>query len=146
MRVKMIVAGLAGLLVAGTAFAGKGKTQVQTGGSGSSYVVTTSDSGDEGVRVVIGGEGDGNVLVVSNKDGEGAKTLRMVTNDGRVIFETEADDERPWLGVLLNFSEDGVEVESVMEDSPAEAAGLEVGDLIIAADGRDLTGKSESGG
>ena len=66
--------------------------------------------------------------------------------DGRVLFETEPDADRPWLGVLLTTTDDGVEINSVMDGSPADRAGLQVGDLIVRVDDRDLTDSSTRGG
>ncbi len=45
-------------------------------------------------------------------------------------------------GVGLSISEvpDGLEVTAVFPDSPAEGAGIDVGDVIVAADGKDLSG------
>ena len=105
---------------------------------------TFSQSGDD-VRVVISGEGEQNVLVLKGADKEGTHVMKMSSNDGLMTIESEPDPNRPWLGVLITQTEEGVKVNSVMEGSPAARAGLQVGDLIVAADGRDLTGKNEGG-
>ncbi len=142
MKTKMILAGLAGVLVAGGALAGNGKSAA----SKSSYAFTTSDDGDGSVRIVVGGEGSGNVVVITGKDGERSKTLRMRSKDGRMLFETEPDPDKPWLGVLLTFTDEGVELNSVMQGSPADKAGLQAGDLIVKVDGRDMTDTKGRGG
>lgn len=50
----------------------------------------------------------------------------------------------PELRVFLGSSEDnGVLVGSVMNDMPAKAAGIQVGDLIIAVDGQEIEGAGE---
>lgn len=47
-------------------------------------------------------------------------------------------DQRPYLGVFLNESDQGPAVAEVMEGSPAEKAGLESGDVILKIDGKDV--------
>lgn len=51
------------------------------------------------------------------------------------------DDEttRPWLGVQIQDAEGGVAVMMVMPDSPAQAAGLQAGDLISAVNGSEFS-------
>lgn len=44
------------------------------------------------------------------------------------------------VGVTIAYAADGLHIQSVVEDSPAEAAGLLPGEIITAADGNDLTG------
>ncbi len=46
--------------------------------------------------------------------------------------------DRPFLGVSLANEDEGVVVTSVVADSPAEAAGIETGDVITAVDGEDV--------
>lgn len=71
------------------------------------------------------------------------------------VFKFSAGEEKPWLGVGIatinnelrekhSLSHNsGVYVESVLENSPAEEFGLEVGDLILEFDGRKLTSADE---
>lgn len=51
--------------------------------------------------------------------------------------------ERPFLGVLLQESADGVTVAEVREGSPAADAGLQVGDVITAVNGTDVASNQE---
>ena len=46
------------------------------------------------------------------------------------------------IGVTVLYLEDGVHVQNVTEGGPAEKAGLLPGEIIIAADGQDLTGEN----
>ena len=52
--------------------------------------------------------------------------------------------DRPVIGVVLgDVSEDGVNLIGVSPDGPAEVAGIEVGDVMVAIDGIELTGRVE---
>lgn len=44
------------------------------------------------------------------------------------------------IGITFQMCSSGVEVVSVVRDTPAEKAGIEVGDIIVSADGNDLAG------
>ena len=60
----------------------------------------------------------------------------------RGLFRAEMDDPygRPMLGVMLTSGgDDGVLVANVLEDSPAEKAGILDGDIILSVDGHDLS-------
>ena len=46
------------------------------------------------------------------------------------------------VGVTVIYMEDGVHIQEVTEGGPAEKAGLLAGEIIIAADGQDLTGEN----
>jgi serine protease Do len=45
---------------------------------------------------------------------------------------------RPWIGIVMEETPDGVQIGRVLPQSPAARAGLAVGDLIRAADGADV--------
>lgn len=49
------------------------------------------------------------------------------------------DAAQPYLGITLQPSDKGVQVEQVMPDSPADKAGLKTGDIITAVDGKSVT-------
>jgi membrane-associated protease RseP (regulator of RpoE activity) len=56
---------------------------------------------------------------------------------------TESQSEKPWLGVSLALTPDGVTIAQVIADSPADAAGLQRGDVIEAVDGTEVDNMSE---
>jgi len=47
-------------------------------------------------------------------------------------------EEKPWLGVALALTPDGVTIAHVIADSPADAAGLQRCDVIEAVDGTEV--------
>ncbi len=51
--------------------------------------------------------------------------------------------EHPWIGVLMQIVDDGVGVEEVFRDSPAESAGIQRGDVITHVNGRPITSPLE---
>jgi len=90
----------------------------------------------------------------------------VVIRDGKVITDNNTEGmvllngdllggKRAWLGVsLLDLSdelrehfgasrESGVMVESVADGSPADKAGVRVGDIIVAIDGKDVKSSSD---
>jgi membrane-associated protease RseP (regulator of RpoE activity) len=56
---------------------------------------------------------------------------------------SENQSEKPWLGVTLALTPDGVTIAQVIADSPADAAGLQRGDVIEAVDGTEVDKVSE---
>ncbi len=44
------------------------------------------------------------------------------------------------IGITFQMASDGVEVVSVVRDTPAQKAGIEIGDIIVSADGQNLAG------
>lgn len=48
-------------------------------------------------------------------------------------------EDRPWLGVFFQMTDEGAEIMEVVEGSPAEDAGLETGDVITEVDGKAVT-------
>jgi predicted metalloprotease with PDZ domain len=74
---------------------------------------------------------------------EVARAHRELGHSGRGIHAVSfaALGDRPVIGVVLGEETDsGVELIGVTPDGPAEAAGIEVGDVLVAIDGRKLTG------
>lgn len=53
-------------------------------------------------------------------------------------FQSEVSGEFVGVGVFLEETPEGVTVVSVIPDTPAESAGLEAGDRIVAVDGEDV--------
>ena len=78
-----------------------------------------------------------------NADCKGKVHLVIVDEDGERHEESFdlSDGPRAFLGVHLEHAdEDGAVVRKVVEDSAAERAGLQVGDVIIAIDGEEADG------
>ena len=93
------------------------------------------------------------------------KTRTLVVKDGKVIHDGEEipgapfayflGGSRTYIGVSLaglspelreHFGapkDAGVMVESVQEDSPAEKAGIKVGDIVLSVDGKDVKSSSD---
>lgn len=46
------------------------------------------------------------------------------------------------IGVTITYEKDGLHIQSVTEGGPADKAGLQPGEMIVAADGNDLTGEN----
>ncbi len=68
---------------------------------------------------------------------------RMASEAPNYVFRT---GDRPVLGVILGDSNDvGIQVLGVSPDGPAERAGVEAGDVIVALGGRVLAAVDESG-
>lgn len=78
------------------------------------------------------------------------KDGKVISSDGPMSFDEFLGGKRAFIGVvLLDISPDlrehfgaskdsGVLVESVADDSPAEKAGIRVGDVIVSVDGKDV--------
>jgi membrane-associated protease RseP (regulator of RpoE activity) len=72
----------------------------------------------------------------------GVLFLRVIDSGSSVSAATIAQDEetqqaseQPWLGVQLVQAADGLTISYVIADSPADTAGLQRGDVIVAVDG-----------
>lgn len=104
------------------------------------HVIIHSSDGDHGANVVHFGNGGSHakVFAVSSDDlsfGEGG-------NGGHL--GVALSDLTPELRAHFGVPEDvGVLVSKVLEDSPALQAGLEVGDIVTAVDGEEITGAGE---
>ena len=90
----------------------------------------------------------GEVVGITNAkySSSGAVSEASIDNIGFAIPISDVEDiiksiiekgyfAKPYIGVYLTDSEDGVRVQSVTEDSPAAAAGVSAGDVITAANG-----------
>lgn len=60
--------------------------------------------------------------------------------EGYAALQERRSNSYVGIGVTVSYAEDGVHIEKVTEGGPAETAGLLPGEIIIAADGHDLTG------
>lgn len=100
------------------------------------------------------------VTVAALADGPVRRTV--IVRDGKIVSDTgdviELGDfggKRAWLGVsLLDLTDElrgfygaakdaGVLVSSVADDSPAEKAGVKVGDIIVGVDGKDVESSTD---
>lgn len=82
---------------------------------------------------VVGGVG----FLIAATDSSGSTTVSAAAS------ATESQSEKPWLGVTLTRTPDGVTIAQVIADSPADAAGLQRGDIIEAVDGTEVDNMSE---
>jgi membrane-associated protease RseP (regulator of RpoE activity) len=73
--------------------------------------------------------------------------LGVVAVGGAVTSGQEATptptEEQPWLGAMLVQTPDGVTIAQVIADSPADAVGLQRGDVIKAIDGTEVDNVSD---
>ena len=53
--------------------------------------------------------------------------------------------ERGWIGVVYNAQPDGARVKLVLPGTPADEAGLRVGDVLLTVDGEPLAGLDVAG-
>jgi S1-C subfamily serine protease len=105
---------------------------------------------------------DGDVVGLCSRSGSGRSRLVPVDVDIDTDVDPEAStttstvapaDERPWLGISATRTPDetlastttvdgttatGVLIGGVMDDSPAAAAGLVAGDMVLTADGQEV--------
>ncbi|MCK4654461.1 MAG: PDZ domain-containing protein [Candidatus Cloacimonetes bacterium] len=64
---------------------------------------------------------------------------------GNVFFYQYKMDYDKWIGVLLNMIDEKIVIEKVIERTPAEKAGLEAEDIILALDGKEVESIKEIG-
>jgi len=82
-------------------------------------------------QIATGGSGSGNVGVGFAVPSNTVREVLPELSRGETI-------ERPYLGVTTAAHPDGAEIQSVRPGSPAEAAGLEAGEVITRVDGRSV--------
>ncbi len=58
------------------------------------------------------------------------------------MFMSDLDSELEGIGAVLGMETERVVIETPLKSSPAEAAGLQTGDLIVAVDGNDISDQS----
>lgn len=82
-------------------------------------------------------------------DGSGSTAASAATVGGEsqsgsaALLEQEQEGERPWLGVTLVQTPDGATISYVIADSPADASGLQRGDVVEAFDGTEVSNVRE---
>jgi carboxyl-terminal processing protease len=57
-------------------------------------------------------------------------------------FQLDTEGQFEGVGMAVSENKEGLRVEEVYDDSPAKSGGLKVGDIIVAADGKSLAGKT----
>ena len=87
-------------------------------------------------QIATGGSGSGNVGVGFAVPANTVREVLPALSRGERI-------ERPYLGVTTATHPDGAEIQSVTPGSPAEAAGLESGEVITSVDGRPVRDPGE---
>ena len=68
--------------------------------------------------------------------------LKLVIDDLLALGKSP-EPPRPWLGVYSMEALGRVLITSVAGDSPAESAGVEAGDVVVAVNGREVTGLAD---
>jgi hypothetical protein len=121
-------------------------------GTADGFVTISGD--DTGAVAVVGGDsGDGGPkwVTVTAGDDTGPGSVKVSHGGPMTILTSGADADRGWLGVMLGEvppslaahlpqAEDGLMIVNVVEGSPAEQAGLQEHDIIVALDGESVTG------
>lgn len=96
---------------------------------------------------------DTKIIIIEEKvDRWGNKTVNKTVKEGNFtdaeieeIIAAESNTKpatvagKGYLGVMIDEDEDGVRITEVVEDSPAEAAGLQEGDLITAVNDEEVS-------
>jgi membrane-associated protease RseP (regulator of RpoE activity) len=89
-------------------------------------------------------------FLIAAADSSGSTTVSAAASatesqSGSLVSSSAAqeEEEKPWLGVSLTQTPDGVTIAQVIADSPADAAGLQRGDVIEAVDGTEVDKVSE---
>jgi membrane-associated protease RseP (regulator of RpoE activity) len=87
-----------------------------------------------GITFLVAAAGSSGSTTVSSA------ALADESQSGSDSSSTAAQDEqeKPWMGILLTQTPDGLTIAHVIADTPAEAAGLQRGDVIQAVDGTDV--------
>lgn len=75
-------------------------------------------------------------------EGLGDPHTSYMTKDQYQVFLDSIESKYYGVGFYFEIVEEGVLVSSVIENSPAEAAGIEPGDIVVSADGKSLAGLS----
>lgn len=109
-------------------------------------VISTDGAPAEGQAVIRlqTGAGEEDVQVMKFVAAEANDADKGSVRILRRINAAEADPNRGWLGVALGESMEveGVRIENVVKDSPAQEAGLLTGDIVTAVNGEPVEGIS----
>lgn len=102
-----------------------------------------------GFVVVAAARGDGDeaepraIRIQTDQEADRDLEFFLEVPEGPVVPLTEAVQARPFVGVSLTESDEGIEITAVIPDSPADEADLREGDLIVAIDGEKVDSVEE---
>jgi membrane-associated protease RseP (regulator of RpoE activity) len=101
-----------------------------------SFTVWTDKEVEKNVQAWIGDEGEGKVFTWKDEDGK-----HQITIDGLGLSGLD----RGFLGIVPGEDEDesGVVIDELVDDGPAEKAGLRAGDRIVSLDDERIATSSE---
>lgn len=68
--------------------------------------------------------------------GEDLEFINSIDHDPDIDFHQEHAMPEVWIGIMIENADTGVRITEIMDDSPAKAAGLEIGSVITAIDGK----------
>jgi serine protease Do len=114
--------------------------QTETTAPGKSKIVTIQIDGDDVLlngKPLEQGKSQGNVIlrkkiILDGGDSnDGLMLLPELANESGEKKIWESMDSSTFLGVVTETAEKGVQIESVVPNSPAEKAGLKVGDILL---------------
>jgi membrane-associated protease RseP (regulator of RpoE activity) len=95
---------------------------------------------------VVGGVG----FLIAAADSSGSSGVSAAALASESQSDTQAvssaaqeEEANPWLGLMLTQTPDGLTIAQVIADSPADAAGLQRGDVIKAVDGNEVSNMSD---
>lgn len=90
------------------------------------------------LAIALGAGASVAVLAATSGGGDEARS------PGPVQVLVDENGQRPWLGVIVSwFGDEGVIVQQVFADSPADEAGVKRGDIITAIGGEDIRSISD---
>lgn len=119
-----------------------GAATAQQAGSHAVAQQAGSAAAQQGSSYAVAQQGSGShSFWVNSGQGDADHQLRVDRFGDRVVFVSEPDPDDAWLGVLFEPQSgdvSGARIRSVAEGSPASAAGLAVGDVVVSVDGEPL--------
>ena len=96
----------------------------------------TSQRAAEAKVIALDGLEGGIILAGADASDEALVVVRTAADAPYVAMlqrDSDNDDDRPMVGIMMTPNEDGVQISGVVPESPAARAGLDTGDVIIAA-------------
>jgi serine protease Do len=123
------------------------KAQTENSAPGKSKIVTIQIDGDDVLlngKPLEQGKSEGNIILRKKiiLDGDesngGLMFLPELENESGEKKMLESTDSTTFLGVVTETAEAGVKIESVVPNSPAEKAGLKVGDILLKVNDAEI--------